>query len=99
MPCRHYSDEEERSLAEEQARKYKEKLDNVTRLLCGVMSMTKDGNHRSQNEFLYGVPGLREWWEQHQKDDEKREKQKKAHNLLAQKRKVNRTRRKLNRSL
>lgn len=50
----------------EDARQNKIRLDEVTRLLCGVMRSVTE----SWVEVLFfEVPGLREWWTEHQELD------------------------------
>lgn len=71
MPCRHYSEDEEREVMHNTNAKLKGELDKVTRLLCGTMKIwPKDVQVRVCNN----VPGLADWWEEHQVKDLKREK-------------------------
>jgi len=51
---------------DEKIREMKARLDSVTALLCeSCRNMEAEGG-------LYNVPGLKEWWEQHKTDDERR---------------------------
>lgn len=46
----------------------KHEIDNLTRMLCGLCREI-DNPH-----YINEVPGLREWWREHQKWDKKRKK-------------------------
>jgi hypothetical protein len=48
----------------------KKRLDNVTRMLCGVMHGIGDD---ATNEVIRNVEGLKEWWTEHQRLDALRE--------------------------
>jgi hypothetical protein len=67
MPC---IDE----MAEEQSRR--ETVTNLherTRMLCGLCgAIEANFSLLVRSDLLDKVPGLREWWAQHKKDDEKR---------------------------
>lgn len=51
------------------------RLDNVTRLLCGVMHNIGDD---ATDEVLRNVGGLKNWWTEHQRLDALREAQERA---------------------
>ena len=67
MPCTYYETPEEKAAP---FNKLRDELDDVTRMLCGVMTILE----REGNSFVVKnqVPGLPEWWEKHKKSDTKR---------------------------
>jgi hypothetical protein len=79
MPCRDY-DFPDTSIANEitglqtENRKMKGALDNLTRMLCGVLHTVEDGHVTLTAEnILDSVDGLEEWWIRHKKLDAIRE--------------------------
>lgn len=68
MPCRDYM-ENDCSSYQNDARILKQKLDNVTRLLCTVMTYL---DNVDSYFVLDEVLGLRSWWEEHKENDKKR---------------------------
>jgi hypothetical protein len=77
MPCRYYSPEEERDIADKKLvsttrrmNKYKRDLDKVTRLLCKIMGEISGDGYTFDEEAT-------KWWEHHQKMDILREKKEK----------------------
>lgn len=79
MPCQNYMDDQ---AARDYARKdlqqknnvLQKRLDNVTRLLCGVMHQLQEG-HTSLQGATEKVDGLNKWWTEHQRLDALREAQ------------------------
>lgn len=71
MPCTYYTPEEEMAIARKE---WKEKLDQVTRLLCEVMRSAKWDDLEGQWN-LEGTASdeLTDWWEEHQEMDRQRE--------------------------
>jgi len=75
MPCRDYMDDQS---AIDYARKdlqqkndvLQKRLNNVTRLLCGVMHGIGDD---ATDEVMRNVGGLKDWWTEHQRLDAIRE--------------------------
>lgn len=61
--------------------KMKKRLDLTTRLLCGLCTtLKKAGQDRNRypESYIRDVPGLAEWWRQHQEEDRKEEQRRKA---------------------
>ena len=68
MPCTYDESPEEKAAP---FNKLRAELDDVTRMLCGVMTVLE--RERVKYENLYPeVPGLKEWWAKHKKSDAKR---------------------------
>lgn len=65
MPCRDYPLEGSYSTTTVENPVTKKKLDNVTRLLCGLCK-------RSTDAKIAEVPELWAWWQKHQEEDRKR---------------------------
>ena len=81
MPCRDYMDDHashayQVAEANKKCEILRKRLDNVTRLLCGVMhELEQEGVISAQHELV----GLKEWWTEHQRLDALREqKERKA---------------------
>lgn len=62
-----------------QEKEYKERLDLVTRLLCGVMTgLDEIGEHKTWHPFNWTEPksklitGLQRWWAEHKEMDQER---------------------------
>jgi hypothetical protein len=80
MPCRDYMDDQSaidyaRKDLQEKNTVLQKRLDNVTRLLCGVMHNIGDD---ATDEVLRNVGGLKNWWTEHQRLDALREAQERA---------------------
>lgn len=87
MPCRDW-DDSPGAFREVENPETKMKLDNVTRLLCELMTQI-DGKTASQHLNL--SPELVRWWEAHKETDRKRkeaERQRKADTIREFKRKL-----------
>lgn len=66
MPCVHYAPGEEAAMLLEETRS---KLDNVTRMLCGVCSSLEGVSGIGVFE---DIDGLDVWWHDHKRRDEQR---------------------------
>jgi hypothetical protein len=77
MPCRvddhEHAQRPSRAIdkANEQYEKLKAEADNVTRMLCSLMTFLE--NNHSGFDFTANVEGLAKWWEAHKEVDRKRE--------------------------
>jgi hypothetical protein len=67
MPCR---DDWGATLEIRDNPETKRRLDNVTRLLCGLC---KELTRQGVAGYITKVPGLPVWWEEHQEADRRRE--------------------------
>ena len=75
MPCRYYTDTEERDMAQREA-------DRTTRYLCGLLTQLERTNGREATRVYLGIiedhtdgvedGELQKWWADHKKLDEKR---------------------------
>lgn len=80
MPCRDYMDEHDNrnyqiAAVEQKNEILQKRLDNVTRLLCGVMHQLEQEGVTSIISAQHDVDGLKEWWTEHQRLDALREEQ------------------------
>jgi hypothetical protein len=74
MPCVDYEAEREELKNKNLQNKYqiqKSRIDNVTRLLCGVMYEVESTD--ISTELIKNVSGLSEWWTEHKRMDALRE--------------------------
>ena len=70
MPCVDYEAEREELKNKNLQNKYqiqKSRIDNVTRLLCGVMHEVESTD--ISTELIKNVSGLSEWWTEHKRMD------------------------------
>lgn len=68
MPCRYYTEAEERDIAQRQAAETRQELDKVTRIACELMTYIEDKGYDTldlSNESA-------KWWRDHQIMDAKR---------------------------
>lgn len=83
--------------------KMKKRLDLTTRLLCGLCTtLKKAGQDRSRypESYIRDVPGLAEWWRQHQEEDRKEElrrKESRARQVEADKKRIRDLEKEINR--
>ena len=80
MPCRDYMDETDNrnyqiAAVEQKNEILQKRLDNVTRLLCGVMHELEKEGVTSILSAQHEVAGLKEWWTEHKRLDALREEQ------------------------
>jgi hypothetical protein len=69
MPCNSGMDSASYdSSAHSEIRKVKDELDNVTRLLCGIMRVISETNPPVAEQLL-GDNNLHQWWQRHQAHD------------------------------
>jgi type II restriction/modification system DNA methylase subunit YeeA len=69
MPCRYYSEGEEKAIAQEESRRLKKELDLATRLLCRMLQ--EHGTSIEEHPSLSAE--LKEWKEKHDEQDKKRQ--------------------------
>jgi len=92
MPCRDYDwpDSKNTVHADDYAA-IKRDLDNVTRLLCGLIGQVEDAKTRglhSDHIGLEAIHGLEEWWVHHQQRDAENSLQEKTKLLISLKERI-----------